>query len=310
MKNKNINKLHLLIFLIGYSLTGMAQKDTMLHFFHKQELRLKALTVYAFYSRDEKQRIDSNKVFTEIFKQVLTYPSSFDYPFDSLTKDVSILVNKDKTFRIITWNLPKNDGTHLYFGFIQHWAKENKKQQKAEYVLHTLTDISANIKSNPETYTGTNEKWFGMLYYQIIEGKDYWILLGWDGNEKLVQRKFIDVLYFKKDGTPVFGKDVFKMPRKNPRRIMFQYNSEVTMTLKYEEKKDAIVFSHLSPETDDPYMKEQYQFYGPDGSFDAFVKSKDQWKLVEDIDIRNPEGNYSNFKKPDPKKQKPLYNPK
>jgi hypothetical protein len=91
---------------------------------------------------------------------------------------------------------------------------------------------------------------------------------------------------------------------------MFQYSTDVVMTLRYEERKNAIVFSHLSPESDDPYMKEQYQFYGPDGSFDAFVKEKDKWKLVEDIDIRNPEDNYNPNKKPDPKKQKPLYQPK
>lgn len=296
--------------VIGICIQGLnAQRDTLLLFFQKQEIRLKELTNYAFRSKNEQQRIDSNKVFMDIFKQVLSYSASFDYPFDSLMQDVSILSNKNKTFRIITWNLPKNDGTHLYFGFIQQWWKK-KGEKTPEYRLYELHDVSASIKSNPETYTGTHEKWFGMLYYQIIENADYWILLGWDGNEKLVQRKFIDVLYFKKDGTPIFGKDVFKLPKKNPRRIMFQYSSEVTMVLRYEKKKDAIVFNHLSPETEDPYMKDQYQFYGPDGSFDALVKTKSKWRFVEDVDVRNPDANYSETKKPNPKKQKPLYTPK
>jgi len=298
----------ILILVIFKSFCLIAQNDTLLRYFRETELHLKNLANYAFKNKNEQIRTDSNKVFFKLMKNVLQYPESFNYPFDSLKNDVSFLMNKDKTFRIITWNLPKNDGTHLYYGFIQHWYKPNKKD-KEQYKLHTLIDVSNTLKVNPETYIGKADKWFGMLYYQIIEGADYWILLGWDGNEKLVQRKFIDVLYFK-NGEPIFGKDVFKIPKKNPKRIMFQYSADIVMTLRYEPKKNAIVFSHLSPESDDPYLKEQYQFYGPDGSFDAFVKDGDKWKLVEDVDVRNPEDNYSKFKKPDVKKQKPLYQPK
>ncbi len=287
----------------------LSQKDTLFTYFQKKEMYLNNIAPYAFRSSNEKQRIDSNQVTYQTLKDILQYPESFDYPFDSLKKEISILINKEKTFRIFTWNLPKNDGTHLYFGFIQHRHKK-QKNEKPEYQLHLLSDISEIIKNSPETYVGTAQKWYGMLYYQMIDAKNYWILLGWDGNEKLVQRKFIDVLYFKPDGTAIFGKDIFKLPKKNPKRIMFQYSNDVVMTLRYEAKKNAIVFSHLSPEREDVYMKEQYQFYGPDGSFDAFVKDKEKWKLVEDIDIRNHEDNYSNNKKPDPKKQKTLYQPK
>ncbi len=298
-----------LIFACSLSTFLNAQKDSIYLKFQQIENRLKQLTVYAFKSKDEKQRVDSNKVFFQIMKDILQHSESFAYPFDSLKNDVAFLMNKDKTFRIITWNFPKNDGTHLYFGFIQHWFKEQKSTEPI-YRLHVLIDVSNTLKNNPETYVGNPDKWFGMLYYQLIEAKDHWILLGWDGNEKLIQRKFIDVLYFKKEGTPIFGKDVFKIPKKNPKRIMFQYSADVVMTLRYEPKKNTIVFSHLSPESDDTYLKNQYQFYGPDGSFDAFVREKDKWKLIEDIDVRNPEDNYNLKKKPKPENQKPVYQPK
>ncbi|GAB4454071.1 MAG: hypothetical protein OHK0036_17430 [Bacteroidia bacterium] len=281
----------------------------MQSYFQKKEKHLQYLSHFAFRVKNEQQRIDSNKVFWNVLKELLQNSASFHYPFDSLKNDISILNDKEKTFRLITWNLPKNDGTHIYYGFIQRWHKK-KKDDISEYQLWILNDVSSTIKNNPETYVGSSQKWFGMLYYHIIDCKNYYLLLAWDGNEKLVQRKFIDVLYFKSDGTPVFGKDVFKIPKKNPKRIMFQYSSEIVMPLRYEEKKNAIVFAHLSPESDDPYLKDQFQFYGPDGSFDAFVKDRDKWKYVEDIDARNPEGNYNNSKKPDPKKQKPVYQPK
>ncbi|MCX7729411.1 MAG: hypothetical protein N2203_08070 [Bacteroidia bacterium] len=299
----------LIVLLLVQALVYSQNKDTLNQYFQDKENHLKKLTYYAFRSKYERQRIDSNTIFLNILKELLQIPESFYYPFDSLKSDISLLSDSKNTFRIITWNLPKNDGTHLYYGFIQRWDKKNK-QSAAEYHLYILNDVSESIKNSPETYVGSAQKWFGMLYYQLIESDDYYLLLGWDGNEKLIQRKFIDVLYFKSDGTPVFGKDVFKMPKKNPKRIMFQYSSEVVMPLRYEEKKHAIVFAHLSAESDDPYLKEQYQFYGPDGSFDAFIKDKNKWKLVEDIDIRNTEGNYSNTKKPNPKNQKPLYQPK
>ncbi|RME19057.1 MAG: hypothetical protein D6799_02010 [Bacteroidetes bacterium] len=281
--------------------------DSLFNYFHEKELYLNKVANFAFRSKNEKQRIDSNKVFFNTLKDVFNVPESFYYSFDSLKRDVSILQDKNNTFRIITWNLPKNDGTHVYFGFIQMWYKKNKSSAP-EYRMYVLNDVSDNIKNNPETYVGSPQKWFGMLYYQMIDCIDYWLLLGWDGHEKLVQRKFIDVLYFKTDGTPVFGKDVFKIPKKNPKRIMFQYSADVTMTLRYDTKKNGIVFNHLSPESDDPYLKEQYQFYGPDGSFDAFVRNRNKWELIEDVDVRNEQGTYT--RKPDVKKQKPLYQPK
>lgn len=284
-----------------------AQNDSLQFFFNNKIKHLRSIAYFAFNVKNEQQRKDSNQIFFNELKSLLQVPESFNFPLDSLKKDISVLTSADHSFRIITWNFPKNDGTHLYYGFIQRWIKKDKKNTP-EFRFYVLNDISANIKNNPETYVGTADKWFGMLYYQMIDCKDYSLLLGWDGHEKLIQRKFIDVLYFKSDGTAVFGKDVFKIPKKNPKRIMFQYSTEVVMTLKYDAKKNAIIFAHLSPESNDVYMREQYQFYGPDGSFDAFVKDKDKWKYEEDIDVRNNEGTYT--KKPDPKKQKPIYQPK
>ncbi len=281
-------------------------QDSIKNLLKEKEIHLLKLKPFAFTTKNEQQRIDSNKVFLSEMNSILQYQESFNYPFEYIKSDISILEDKDKTFRIITWNLPKNDGTHIYFGFIQRWQKEKETK---EYQLYQLTDISHTVKGI-ETFVGNPQKWFGMLYYQIVDCKNYWLLLGWDGNEKLIQRKFIDVLYFKQDGTPVFGKDVFKIPKKNPRRIMFQYSTDITMSLKYDEKKGKIIFQHLSPQSESPYMKEQYQFYGPDGSVDAYTKDKNQWKLEEDIDARNNEDNYNKSKKPDPKKQQNLYQPK
>lgn len=282
--------------------------------FQQAEFDLKELQKKVFFTKKENERFDANKAFLKLWESVLSRPESMEYPFDSL-REVSRLMSKDKKFRIITWNVPKNDGTHAYFGFIQ---VNNVKVQKTglfkktvtkEYEVFPLLDKSGAVK-NPETYVADNTKWFGMLYFDVIDCDDYYTLLGWDGNDNLTQRKFVDVLYFRPDGTPMFGKDVFKVPKKSPKRAMFEYSSEVSMSMKYLDKTGQIVVSHLAPKDEGTTLEGQFQYYGPDGSFDAYEQSKGRWVLREDVDMRNPKSKNDNAKKPDPKKEKNLYTPK
>lgn len=305
----------ILIVLVLLANGLIAQKnDTSVYRFRKAENELKALQKSAFLSRNETERIESNKKFIAIWDGIVSNPAILDYPFDSL-KEISILSPDDKKFKLITWNLPKNDGTHIFFGYL---LVNNSKRIKTGFLKHEtvnayeyfkLLDRSITVKS-PESYVGTPEKWFGMLYTQLIECGDYYTLIGWDGNDKLTQRKFIDVLYFKPDGSPVFGKDVFKFPKKNPRRLMFEYSSEVSMSVKYNEKKKQIIYSHLSSKAEGSLLNGQFQYYGPDGSFDALERKKDKWVNVEDVDARNEKNKNDNADKPDPKKQTPVYKPK
>ena len=237
-----------------------------------------------------------------------------NYSFDSLT-GVSILSPKNNKFKLITWNLNKDDGTHTFFGYLL--INNSKRIKKGFFKYETieayehfkLLDKSWQIK-NPETYIGSTDKWFGMLYTQLIECDEFYTLIAWDGNDKLTQRKFIDVLYFKPNGEAIFGKDVFRFPRKNPRRLMFEYSSDVTMSLKFNEKKNQIVYSHLAPREEGTVLEGQFQYYGPDGSFDALELRKDKWVTLEDIDVRNEKNKNDRAEKPDPDKQKPIFEPK
>lgn len=301
-------KAFLIIFLFSFLTEFSQKKDSSNISLVQAEWDLKALQKTVFYSKKEAERFEANKQFLKLWSEVLSQRNSMDYAFDSL-KDVSKLASRDKKFRIITWNVPKNDGTQAYFGFIQ--VNNTKIQKKGlfkkivstEYEVYPLLDKSSTIKS-VENYVSDNTKWFGMLYYdEVIDCDGYYTLLGWDGNDNLVQRKFIDVLSFRSDGVPVFGKDVFKIPKKSPKRIMFEYSSEVAMSLKYDGKRNAIVLSHLAAKDEGSVLEGQYQYYGPDGSYDAYEQSKDRWVLKEDIDARNPKNKNDNKKK-DPKREK------
>lgn len=310
-----MRKSSFLLFSFFLFCSALAQRnDSSFAAFKQSELELAALQQKTFHSSNEKERQEGNKEFLHLWDGLIQDPKIIDYPFD-LLKDISVLTSADKKFKLITWNLYKNDGTHAYFGFLLVNSSRRVKKGFLKHEIETsyeyfkLVDRSMTVKS-PETYVGTPEKWFGMLYTQLVECEGYYLLIGWDGNDKLTQRKFVDVLSFKGDGTPVFGKDVFKFPRKNPRRLMFEYSTEVSMSLKYNEKSEQIIYSHLSSNQEGNLLDGQYQFYGPDGSFDALELRKGKWVVVEDIDARNEKNKNDNVKKPNPKKQTPIYKPK
>lgn len=306
--------LFILISFLSHASFAQLSESEKKHFAGLED-SLKKLQLRVFYSKKIADRFEANKQFLACWASVLKEEKSIQYPFDSI-KEVSRLLSPDKKFRIITWNIYREDGTHHYFGFIQVTISKTvhkgllKKETPPQYEVYPLVDKSATVKT-PENYVADPSKWFGMLYYEVIKSDDdFYTLLGWDGNEKLTQRKFIDVLSFKEDGTPVFGKDVFKFPGKFGKRIMFEYASEVAMSLKYNEGRKEIIFSHLAPNSLDPILIGQYQYYGPDGSFDALKMKKGRWVYEPAIDIRKGKDKNDNIKKPEPEKQKPVYKPK
>ncbi len=285
-----------------FALTSFSQTltDKDIAYFKKYEDSLCYFQKKVFTAKTDSAKFKDNAKFVHLWDEVLSNQLSFYYVFDSL-KEVSRLVSSDKKVRIINWNVPRTDGSHYYFGFIQ-WLNPKTKQ----YELTQLFDKSATLK-NPESYIGDNTKWFGMLYYSIITCDDYYTLLAWDGNDKTVTRKFVDILSFKKDGTPVFGKDVFKFPKRNPKRVMFEYSAKVVMSLRYNENFGAIVFDHLAAK--DEYAEGQAQFSGPDFSYDALILQRNKWNYTPDVDVKNPKNKNDNVKRSN-KKDKAIYTPK
>lgn len=308
-------KKQLIYFFLVISSISFAQKADSLKSINAAKLfELRSLQTEVFYSKKEADRMAANKDFIKAIESIAVNQKALDFPFDSL-KEISTLSPKNKKFKLITWNIHKDDETHLFFGFL---LVNNSKRVKKGFMKHEtinnyeffkLVDKSGSVK-NPETYIGTPDKWFGMLYLDIIECEDYYTLIAWDGNDKLIQRKFLDVLYFKSDGTPIFGKDVFKFAKKNPKRLMFEYSSDVTMSLKYDDKSGRIVYSHLGPREEGTVMDGLPQYYGPDGSFDSMIQRKGKWVVDEDVDARNEKNKNDKAVKPDPNKQTPIFVPK
>jgi len=240
----------------------------------------------------EKQKINSELV--NQFEELLNEPNSFNYSFDSLKTEMAILTSPDNTFRIINWNVPMNDETQEYFGFIQEKytqiiKKGLFKKEKSEIMqVYPLIDKSSEIK-NPDNAVTDNKKWLGALYNKIIlkktKSKTYYTLLAWDGNDTFSRKKIIDVLTFDENGSPRFGAAIFNMKKKFPKRVIFEYSATCNMSLKYSNKKDSIIFDHLSPTS--PQLEGQFQYYCSDMSYDGFGFKKGKWNYGEDLNATN-----------------------
>jgi len=65
-----------------------------------------------------------------------------------------------------------------------------------------------------------------------------------------------------------------------------EYQAGRTVLLRYDPENDMIVFDHLSPPN--PELEGQFQFYGPDFTFDGLRFKDGKWEYVKNVDVRNP----------------------
>jgi len=102
----------------------------------------------------------------------------------------------------------------------------------------------------------------------------------------LTNKKVIDVLFFDQWDNITFGAPVFLDENKKLKyRVVFEFSAQAVMLLRYEKKKKMIVFDHLSPTS--PSAKGQFQYYGPDFTYDGFYFKKGIWNYRKNLDLRN-----------------------
>jgi hypothetical protein len=224
---------------------------------------------------------DYNEKFERYFNHVLEQDGSFDYPFDSL-KNVGKLKSSDNILRIFTWNLPLAGGYHKYFGFIQ-------VNREGNISLFRLEDKRSEVKDQQNEILYPS-KWYGALYYHIEtttgNGKTWYTLLGYDFNNLFTTKRVIEVVSITESGTPELGASIFNVRNQTLSRVIFEHSARVKMMLRYDNKMDMIVFDHLSPSRND--LAGNYQFYGPDFTYDGFRFEDGQWQYYSNIDLRNP----------------------
>ncbi len=218
---------------------------------------------------------------------------------------LSLLAPSDSTFIILTWNIALSSQGYYYDGLI---VAKNKTDSNLS--IFPLTDKSEEMR-NPEMSITNPDNWYGALYYQLAEfktGKDkFYVLLGWDGGNGIIQRKLIEILHFNKDYSPQFGSKILNQSPKT--RIIFEYASGSYFALRYEKQYyRKRVWYKRKPVTERASMIVMNRLiYEPmvganvavGNILDAYLYADGKLVLIKDIDARNPsEKNRSSGKNP------------
>lgn len=268
----------------SYSQKFSATDTTNFDSIRNLEYRLEGLSNNIINGEDQLTRITSTYYFIQNFKEVLKIKNSYNYPFNKL-QTISILKPEDNKFRIYTWNLLLDSGKYMYFGVIQMNLKDS-------FQIFGLYDSSSTLK-NPTYAILDNRHWMGALYYQIQEykhnKKTYYLLMGWDGENALLNRKLIDILWFDENGQPKFGSPVFDNGGDIQSRMIFTFAEDATILLRYEKEEKIIIFANTVPPN--PNMKGQFQYYLPDGTYDFMRYKKGFWVRYEYLfkDAKDPQ---------------------
>lgn len=281
----------LYLVLVLFFASHLAFAQTVVNASGMQDSLSKLISVI-WKQKTDSSRLKSNTIFFNKFQSVLK--SGIDNSLDSI-KGITRIASADNKFRIFTWNVPLADGTNKYFGFIQF-------KTDSTIVIPLRSGVSEN--ENFDTKQFTAEKWYGAIYYKLIEveigGQKAYTLLGWDGYTPNSNRKFIDVIYVDHNGNIVFGMPVFKTGKGIKTRVVLEYAEKANMLLRYDfqaimvEKKRKIkkentwliVMDHMVPM--DPSMEGIRKYYVPTGdTYDGYIFKNGYWTLVENVETAN-----------------------
>ena len=235
----------------------------------------------------EKNRVDANNQLIPVLVQALKIPNAYNYPFDSLKNNISILKAPDNSFKIFTWMLVKQNLTYQYFGVIQ--------KNNSQIELLPIYDKSAQ-ESSPEIKIFTNESWYGALYYGIHQythnDSTFYLLFGWDGFNKRSDKKLVDVMYFDAEGKTVFGAPVFEklelekdhVNNEICNRFILEFKEGSLVALRYDADQDLIIYDFLTPEDEESERVTGSDFaLVPDGTYQGMKLTDGVWKAVPKV---------------------------
>ncbi len=246
----------------------------------KKEDTLQKVAYQILNGRNVEERFTADSQFTRTLVRALQIKNSFYYPFDSLIS-IAKVIPQDSAFKIFTWQLVINGDIIRQHGAIQMNTPDGSLKL---FPLIDKTDIINNID---DTVT-SNRAWIGALYYKIVEekafGKNYYTLLGFDDNNMVSDRKFIDVLTFK-DGEPVFGGPYFSFQNNSIHphpidRYVMEYKKNASPKLSFDKNMGIIIYEHLVSETGEPQKKYTYI---PDGDYEGLKWVDGKWVHIEKV---------------------------
>jgi hypothetical protein len=241
---------------------------------------------------------DSREGYCEKFVRqlvrALKTTNSFSFPFEKLKTKINIITSEDNRFRIFNWYVLPDDIRPRYYGAIQ---MNNPKLK-----LIPLFDHTADLPKNYADSVLSNERWFGALYYRILEneseGEKIYTLFGLNATNIASNRKVLEPMKFTDKGVE-FGASIFNIKGKgNIQRFVLEYKKDVQVSLNWDADMKTIFFDRLVSSVNDTNRK--YTFV-PSSQYDGFRWEKGKWNLVQDL---IPAQNLKDGQAPTPKPMK------
>jgi hypothetical protein len=257
-------------------------RDSFSQEFVDYDSRITALLEMIANEREDEKKDIINDTLMIVFKEFLSQDIEL---LDNLN-DIRYLGNfmsADSVIRMFTWNIPYTDGENRYINFICHKTGSKERTYKA--------DNNKGLEGISSVDIIEADDWYGTLYYDILpfvkDSDTLYILLGIDFNNMFINSKVIEVMHIDKQGNMMFGEPCIINGEEVITRMVFRYSSGASMMLRFDEERERIIFDHLVPS--ELIFTGQYQYYGPDFSYDALILKDGFWSLTEDVELRNKE---------------------
>jgi hypothetical protein len=217
----------------------------------------------------------------EIMPAALSMDGAMGFPWNGLER-IGVVTSDDEQLRIFTWHVAEDPDHYRYFGYVQVARRRGKVD------VYPLED-KLKDHATDRVIDQSIDNWHGKLYYRIITNKyhrdKYYTLLGMDFNNSQSTIKTVEVMEIRRN-RPRFVKDMFFDGTERVDRMVFEYSSQVSISVRYDRELKMITFDHLVPFN--PIYSGDHRFYGPDGSFDGLEFRDGSWIYREDLDARNP----------------------
>jgi hypothetical protein len=215
-----------------------------------------------------------------VMPEALMLEGAMEFAWNRLDR-IGVITSDDNKVRIFTWHVMEDPDHYRYYGYIQ---VGDKRDRIRVFVLEDNQKPQRNL----QVLDQSTEHWYGKLYYQIVserhKRKEYYTLLGMDFNDSRSTIKTIETISLQRN-KPKFEKGLFLYGNSSLDRVVLEYSSQVSMSVRYDRGINMITFDHLEPLH--PIYKNNFEFYGPDGSFDGLEFMDGIWIFHRDIDARN-----------------------
>lgn len=320
---------YLLFFILCLTNTSRAQKSIALSAGNYGTIRTveKKMQRIGFAMLGDTVQENRLKGARETVKQLveaLKTENSFQFAFDSLPY-IAKCYPEDSSFRIFTFQVMLDNYTYVHYGAIQ--------MNRSKLKLIPFRDFSDTFPITPQKML-TNKNWLGAIYYRCftksVRGKPMYFLLGYDENDALSVKKYIEPMTIVGDSAAKFGMPVFELnrvvnmavkPALDPKtmkplppvksqviskilhRFVLEYRKGGTATISYEPEKNRILFEHLA--TTDNKSHDVGYMKVPDGTYEGLVWENEKWVWKETLTVAEKDDNRRI--RPVPKSDKGLF---